>query len=90
MAKDVVKKDGSVERFDKNKVKRVMVAAGLSDPQADAIAENITSWVKNLQEVRINSFKIRERLISEMKKVNQNAANLYIWYEGIKDGEENR
>ena len=45
----VIKKDGSLEDFEKDKIERVTTAAGLSQDQAKKLADDIGKWAENLE-----------------------------------------
>lgn len=80
----VLKKDGSIENFDQNKIARVTKAAGLTAEQAQTLASKIAQWVRAQREPRITTFQIRNKVIEELGKVNKYAANLFTWYEKTK------
>jgi len=80
----VIKKDGSTENFDQDKIARVTEAAGLSAKKAQILAANVTKWAeewaKIKREPRVSSLEIRWKVIEELQDVNKHATNLYIWY----------
>ncbi len=85
MKKEVIKLDGSVEEFDEEKIIKVLVAAGLSKEQATMLAGKITNWVNEIQETKVKSRQIRDRVIAELKKVDQYIAGLFTWYAENKE-----
>jgi len=87
MNSKVIKRDGSIQDYDKIKIERVVKAAGLNDEQATDLASKVSDWVKT-QDNEITSLQIRDRVIVEIQKVDRTAANLFIWYEKTKDKEE--
>lgn len=82
---NIIKKDGAKQPFDQEKIKRIAVAAGLSDEEGKTVSENVANFVLSQNQPEINSSQIREKVLEELKKVNQFAANLYLWYEKTKD-----
>lgn len=82
---NIIKKDGTKQPFDQEKIKRIAVAAGLSEEQGKTVSENVDNFVLSQNQPEINSSQIREKVLEELKKVNQFAANLYLWYEKTKD-----
>lgn len=80
----IIKRDGTKQDFEKEKIKRISVAAGLSQEQGNTVAQNVANFVTGLNQPEINSSQIREKVLDELKKVNQFSANLYLWYEKTK------
>lgn len=76
----VLKSDNSIEDFDENKIARVAEAAGLSSEKAKTMAANIAKWLEEIGAPQVKSLQIRSKVIEELQKTNQYAANLYIWY----------
>lgn len=83
--KIVLKRDGSRENYDEVKIIRVVTAAGLRPDQAQKLAKKVTLWVDNLRQPEVSTLQIRDKVIEGLKKVNDNAAGLFIWYEHTKD-----
>jgi transcriptional regulator NrdR family protein len=81
----VIKRDSTLEAFDPNHVARVVKAAGLTEDQAQTLSNQITAWVYSLHLPKISSLQIRDKVIEELKKVNENVANLFAWYETTKE-----
>ena len=80
----VLKRDGSVEDFDSKKVVKVVTVAGLKPDQAQKLLIKINQWVNDLDQETVSSLKIRNKVLKELQKVNNYAANLYEWYEKNK------
>jgi transcriptional regulator NrdR family protein len=76
----VIKKNGSIEDFETEKIARVTEAAGLSFIEAEKITQKITNWAKNQKRKKIRSTEIRGKVVEEMVKVNEYAAKLFVWY----------
>ena len=85
MLPQVIKRDGSSEKFSIINVAKVVQATGLTPEQAKSIAEKIASWVESTNEPTLTSIKIRDKVIQELEKINTNAADLYKWYEQSKE-----
>ena len=81
----VIKKDGTLEDFEKDKIERVTLAAGLSQEQAKKLASDIEKWVESLGKNQIPTLQIRNQVLSELNNLNQFAANAFLWYEKTKD-----
>jgi transcriptional regulator NrdR family protein len=82
----VTKRDGSTEKFEEEKIARVVAAAGLEPGKAHEFAEKIAKWVKHRNKRTVSSLEIRDRVIKELKKTDDYAANLFVWYQKTKDG----
>ena len=85
MLPKVIKRDGVGEKFSLINIAKVAVAAGLSPDQARVVAENISTWSETVGNSEITSIQIRDKMIEELEKINQNAADLYRWYEQSKE-----
>jgi transcriptional regulator NrdR family protein len=81
----VIKRDGNLEDFNQDNVATVVKAAGLNDADAKTLAAKINTWLMSLNETSVSSLKIRDRVQEELKLVNENAANLYAWYQTTKE-----
>ena len=81
----IIKRDGTTEEYGEFKVTRVVIAAGLKSDQAQALTSSVTKWLKSQPTSKYSSLQIRDKVIQELKKINQDAANMYSWYEKTKD-----
>jgi transcriptional regulator NrdR family protein len=81
----VIKRDGAKEKFNTNKIERVVLAAGLDEKQANKLVRIITKWVYMQKEDSITSLRIRDKVIEEIQKIDRYAADLYIWYQKTLD-----
>ena len=81
----VIKRDGSLEDFEKGKIERVTKAAGLSQQQAKYLAEKIEKWVKSTGRNKITTLQIRDEVVPELKKLNKFAYNAFVWYQKTKE-----
>lgn len=73
---DVVKKDGSMEAFDKNKIAKGCEKSGAS---AD-VAKKVATAVSNMAEDGISTIEIGEMVIAELKKLDKKSASEYEKY----------
>jgi transcriptional regulator NrdR family protein len=81
----VIKRDGSVEQFENEKIAKVALAAGLLETQAARLCEEVQNYfLKNSQE-KVTSLQIRDKVLDCMKEVNMYAANMFEWYEKTKE-----
>jgi transcriptional regulator NrdR family protein len=85
MLPQVKKRDGTLEKFSVINLAKVGVAAGLSADQAKELVERIQYWAENLQTPEVTSLQIRDKFLEELPKINQQAADLYKWYEQSKE-----
>ena len=83
----VVKKDGSHQPYNQNKIERVTLAAGLKPEEGKILAQKVTAQIKMLQSDKIESATIRNLVSQELSKINQFAAQAYEWYEKGKDNQ---
>lgn len=86
----VVKRDGTKEVFQPEKIAKVVKAAGLTEAQAKLLSELVDTHIKAQKLAGVTSLIIRDIVSSEIKKIDQNAANLFDWYQKVKqDGIKN-
>ena len=81
----VIKRNGEKEAFSKLKVAKVAVAAGLSETQAVELANNLELELIKQGKDSVTSLDISKIVSSELHKVDEYAANLYDWYQKIKE-----
>lgn len=84
MATQVIKRDGTIENFDSEKVTRVLIAAGLSNSEATSVSTHISTWIANLSSAP-KTTEIKDKIIELVTPVNPYVAGLYRWYEKTKD-----
>lgn len=72
----VKKKDNSLEEFDRGKIRRSLLAAGLAGDSAGEIAEQIETWVE-LNSEPVTTGEIREKVIGLMEPIDPEAAENY-------------
>jgi len=87
MKTKVEKRDGSLEDYDEAKIVKVAIATGLDAEKSQTLASDITKWIKDNSLSKVTSLQIRDQFLSDLKKVNGAAADLYLWYEDGKDGQ---
>jgi transcriptional regulator NrdR family protein len=85
MDTQVLKRDGSVENFEPEKIARVVEAAGLEEDEAEDLAARVEKWVIESKKEEISSQEIRDKVIEELQDVDEYAANMYTWYQKTKD-----
>ena len=81
----VTKRGGSLENFEKDKIERVTLAAGLSQEQAEKLASDVEKWAKTSAKNQITTLQIRDQVLKGLNNLNQFAANAFVWYEKTKD-----
>jgi len=81
----VVKRNGDQEPFSKLKVAKVMVAAGLSESQAVEIANKLEATLQKRSQPTTTSLDISVIVSKELHQIDEYAANLYDWYQKIKE-----
>lgn len=67
---DVVKKDGSMEAFDKSKIAKGCEKSGASD----AVAKKVAAAVAKKAKDGISTIEIGEMVIAELKKLDRKSA----------------
>lgn len=86
----VIKKDGSREEFSEKKIEKVVIAAGLTEEKARALAQKVEAEVKEKAKQDVTTKDIRQAVASELKQADQYAFGLYTWYERTKDHDGKR
>ncbi|MBI4129970.1 hypothetical protein HY468_01495 [Candidatus Roizmanbacteria bacterium] len=81
----VVKRDRSKESFNREKIIRVVRAAGVAKDQAEQLAVRIADWLTKHHTKEITSLVIRDKVLEELRKINSAAAGLFEWYEKTKE-----
>jgi len=81
----VIKRDGSIEDFNQNKIARVVKAAGLNDNRAQKLAKKVAEWLEAKKQAQVTSLQIRDKVIEELQKVDKYAANLFVSYQKTKE-----
>jgi transcriptional regulator NrdR family protein len=76
----VVKKDGSMEEFDKEKIRRSCLNAGV----APDVAENITNEIANLVYENMTTEEIRVLILSRLRKADPACVQKWMDYEKNK------
>lgn len=75
----VKKRDGSLEDFNRQKVYQSVVAAGLSETEANNIADQVETWVMEKEEV-VSTGEVRNKVIGFLEAKNPEAAESYRSY----------
>ncbi|MEA2020376.1 MAG: ATP cone domain-containing protein [Patescibacteria group bacterium] len=73
------KKDNSLEDFDREKLRRSVLAAGLSKENANDVTNQIETWVQQSEDV-VSTAQIRSKVINFMESKNPEAAKNYKSY----------
>lgn len=81
----VIKRDGTKEKFNVINIAKVAMAAGLTPDQAKSLSEILLRWAQESGKPEITSIEIRDKILVELPKISQNAADLYTWYEQSKE-----
>ncbi len=82
---EVIKRDGSKEPFSSDKIRRVVMAAGLPSTKVPTLIDAIESWIQTLEVTEVNSLAIRDKVHEELVKLDPYASNMYGWYQKTKD-----
>ena len=80
----VLKRDGSLEDFDPEKIYRVTKAAGLTEVQARILIDKLTVWINSAGKSPISSLDIRLQVVMLLKEISEYSAGIYEWYEKSK------
>lgn len=72
----VIKKDGKIVDFDKEKIIEACKSAGASDDVAEKVAKKVTEELP-----KIKSSKIRELALKELEKLDPEASKSWIQYD---------
>jgi transcriptional regulator NrdR family protein len=77
----VQKKDGRIEEFDKEKLKKSIFAAGATDSQSQLVTREVEEWLYNvaLEEI-IDTQTIKGKVASSLAEKNPKAAKSYQEY----------
>lgn len=85
MIKKVIKFDGSVESFDREKIIRSIIRAGGSRVLGEEIAKVVEEKLKDLEEV--TTMQIRRVLLNELEKRNRSdIVDVYLYYDRLIKG----
>ena len=80
----VIKRDGTKDTYNPEKIKSVLTAAGLESPDTDNLISNINNWISN-QNREITTLEIRDQVINQLEQINPYVAGLFKWYQKTKD-----
>lgn len=87
--KKVIKRDGQIEEFQKEKIKKVVQAAGLNEKEAKKLAEKISTWIEKHEKDSLSSLEIRDKVLEDLRKRDKYAAGLFEWYQKVKTKNHN-
>lgn len=82
--KKVIKMDGSVQDFDKEKIVQSIIKAGASEKVARKIADKIEKKIADREE--ITTREIREMVLKELEKSDPTARDSWIFYDRLVKG----
>ena len=78
----VQKRDGRLEEFDANKIRRGLIAAGATDQEAESIVQEVENWAaSNADKGFVRTAAIREKVLSSLRLVNPKAAAAFESYQ---------
>jgi len=92
MAKEVIKKDGTKEPFDAEKIKNSIVAAAqrtdLSEERKNEVVEQVAATVIQMAEGKeeIATSELREKILSELDRIEPSVSAAWRKYEEEKKG----
>lgn len=79
----IKKRDNSLEDFDREKLRRSVLAAGLSKENANDIVNQIETWVQQGEDV-VSTAQIRSKVIDLMESKDPEATKNYKSYKKQK------
>ncbi len=80
----VLKRDGTREPFDPDKIVRVTQAAGLDPDQAKKLAGEIADWAQKSGLSQLTTLQLRDLVIGKLHKYDEAAAKMFVWYQMTK------
>ncbi len=81
----IIKRDGSKESFDSQKISQVLIAAGLEQDKADVVTTKVTQKMTEQNKPEFTSLEVRDLIIKELDQIDSYIAGLYRWYQKTKD-----
>lgn len=81
----VVKRDKEIEDFNEAKIVRVLEAVGLSSEDAQRVCVTVVKWIEDTKKPLVTTLQIRDRIITELQKLNRDASNHFVEYEKNRD-----
>jgi transcriptional regulator NrdR family protein len=77
----IQKKDGRIEEFDKEKLKRSIFSAGATKGQSQLVTQEVEEWLYNvaLEEI-IDTQEIRNKVVGSLTEKNPQAGKSYQEY----------
>lgn len=80
----VIKRDGTKDNYNPEKIKSVLTAAGLETDDIKKLISNIDNWITN-QNKEMTTLEIRDQVITQLETLNPYVAGLFKWYQKTKD-----
>ena len=87
MAKEVIKKDGTKEPFDAEKIRKAIAAAAgqadLSEERKDEVVEQVAATVIQMADAKeeIATSEIKEKVLSELDRIEPSASAAWRKYD---------
>lgn len=82
MELQVQKKDGTLEPFDRNKIKNGLLKSGVSETEAESITSQVETWAQTVAENNvIKTMDIRTKVLETLKGVNPTVAASFEAYQ---------
>lgn len=81
---EVIKRDGTKQFYEPDKIARVAQASGLSPIDAEELTEAINLWIESRGSNTVKSLEIRDRVFSELERRDKAASGLFAWYQSLK------
>jgi len=79
----VKKRDGSLQGFDREKLKGSVVAAGVADNEAESLTAGVEVWMEGAAvDGAVESQAIWEKVYGELQGLNSEAAEAYRKFRG--------
>ncbi len=85
MIKKVEKRDGTLEDYDPEKIKKVVLAAGLLEDKAKELVTAVNAWAMNYDKEVVDSILVRDRILIEIQKLDEYVAKEFSDYQRYKD-----
>lgn len=74
----VEKRDGSLQEFDRNKLKGGLMSAGLADEDAESLTVDVEAWMEDVAEDdTVASQAIWEKVVDELEYLDPDVAEKY-------------
>ncbi len=85
----IIKRDGSKELFEPEKISRVVIAAGLDPQDAQKIITYVETELKDKNITETTSLNIRDLVVTALETVSKSAHDMFVWYQSTKSATPN-